>query len=295
MVGEKSGIDKYDLEKLYAQEPNKSLLGLVQFKRWAYQLPDRGKEKKIKNWMRTKFGEPPVYYDYNATNKSIEQMQLFLGNLGYFNASIDLETKQKKKKIHLNYIIHTGIPYRINDYNYKLNDPHLEHLVLGIKEKSIIKNGDIYNAYLMDDERERITNYLKNIGYYNFNKEYIYFEVDSALNNYQMDVSMVIKNPQYKVREYEDSLISEEHKQYKLQNIYLNPDYDLQNTLSSFPDTMEIALQSENEEDQLNRYFFVHDGKIRIKPNIVLQNVMMKNGFIKAITFNLGAQGAEHL
>ena len=37
-----------------------------------------------------------------------------------------------------------------------------------------------YNAYFFDDERDRITDNLRDLGYYYFNRNYIQFIVDSS-------------------------------------------------------------------------------------------------------------------
>ena len=182
------------------------------------------------------------------------------------------------QKYFLTYHIYSGKPYVINNYKYRIPDKALLEIANQIKDKSLIHSGDIYNAYSMDDERERITNYLKNFGFYSFSKEYIYYEVDSSLNNKQMNVSLVIKDPQYRLPGNQDSLYTSTHKQYKLGSIYINPDLDLQNPGKILSDTMPIKVEQGLDTIETNMYYFLKDGKMRIKPNTVTQSVLLKEG-----------------
>ena len=35
-----------------------------------------------------------------------------------------------------------------------------------------------------------------NFGYYFFNREYIHFDIDTALNSHQLDINVIIENPE---------------------------------------------------------------------------------------------------
>ena len=63
-------------------------------------------------------------------------------------------------------------------------------------------------------ERERLTSILNNNGFYGFTKDYIYYEVDSALNSKQADVSLIIKNMSIPSDDPTQSPIIRNHKIY---------------------------------------------------------------------------------
>ena len=54
---------------------------------------------------------------------------------------------------------------------------HFENSLLdSIKNNSILKSGAIFNTDNLSYERDRISNYLRNRGFYSFNKEFIYLK-----------------------------------------------------------------------------------------------------------------------
>ena len=116
--GSQEHFDVDEIENLVAQDPNKSILGIWKFKLWAYQLANRGKERRIKQWMHDKFGEPPVFYDAGLTTRSIRQMTGYMNKTGHFDANVWEEKIEKKRKIKLKYHVEPGIPYRINAYHF---------------------------------------------------------------------------------------------------------------------------------------------------------------------------------
>jgi len=64
---------KDDIWTLIQQKPNKKILGIIPFKLWVYNLGNKGKETKFKNWLKNKVGEEPVYLDYALTNNTVRQ------------------------------------------------------------------------------------------------------------------------------------------------------------------------------------------------------------------------------
>jgi len=199
-----------------------------------------------------------------------------LSNLGYFNAEINNESEVKNNKLHLTYNVYPGRPYIINSIKHRTKDSLIANTLEFIKTESLIKSGDIYNAYTLDDERERITAFLKDFGYFNFSKEYIYYEVDSSLSSHMMNVVMVVKNPQNRSSQSQDSLTEENHKQYSIGNVYINPDYDLQNTDKVQKDTTKIAHTNTYYSDTSHAYYFLHNNEMRIKTSPVIRSVLIR-------------------
>ena len=75
-----------------------------------------------------------------------------------------------------------------------MEDPEVAHWVDMTRKGCLIKPGKVYNVYTLDKERERITNFLNNNGYFGFVKDYIFFEVDSTQGVKQMDLFLKVKN-----------------------------------------------------------------------------------------------------
>ena len=67
----------------------------------------------------------------------------------------------------------------MNDIKYLCEDKAISKYLDSIKNNSILKSGAIFNTDNLSYERDRISNYLRNRGFYSFNKEFIYFDLDS--------------------------------------------------------------------------------------------------------------------
>jgi outer membrane protein assembly factor BamA len=274
--GEKFEFDKDELEKLITQKPNKSFLGLWRFKLYSYQLPDRGKPSKFRQKMREKLGEPPVYYDPRITNTTMNQMRNYLNKSGYFNSKVWESQKKSKQKVKLYYNFQLASPYKIRNINRKIKDTTLARQIETISSETLLKSGDIYNAFILDNERDRITKYLKNNGYFNFNQEYIYYTVDSTLNSKQLDITLIIKNIENVDLENPSYKIEENHKQFHINNVYVNPEYDLLNQKPDRFDTTLVKTHRDTARRKVQTYHFLLNGKPRIRPKAITNSILIR-------------------
>ncbi|MCP4550618.1 MAG: BamA/TamA family outer membrane protein [Bacteroidetes bacterium] len=272
---ENSEINKDEFYGLIGQTPNKRLLGVWRFKLWANQLSTKGKERKFKNWMSRSFGESPVFFDTQITQKSIRQMEIYLNKTGHFNSKVWYESIAKRKKLNLIYHIKPTKPYKIKSYNYQISDSQLYKSISRISTSSLIIEGDNYNAFIIDDERDRITDSLKNIGYYNFDKEYIYFEIDSAFNSNSLDITLTVKDLRIQDTLNPEQTITIPHKHYYINNIYINPDFALTNADQIDLDTLAISVQEDTNNPHLNTYHFLHKNELQIKPKVITQSILI--------------------
>lgn len=56
--------------------------------------------------------------------------------------------------------------------------------------RSYLKSGSRLDVNKLDEERDRITQYLQNRGYYRFNKDFITYQVDTMRNSRNVDLIM---------------------------------------------------------------------------------------------------------
>ncbi len=274
--GEKYELKKDELESLITQKPNKSFLGLWRFKLYSYQLPDRGEPTKFRYKMREKFGEAPVYYEPRTTATTIRQMQNYLHKTGYFNSKVWEEQKKKKYTTRLFYNIELSKPYRIRNIDFNILDTAIAKQVEGINEESLIHKNNIYNAFTLDDERDRITDHLKNNGYFNFNPEYIYYAVDSSLKSNQLDITMHIKNVESIDIENPNFRIKEDHKQYYINKVFVNPEFELLTDQKIKYDTVSVQTHRDTVRRKVQTYHFLLDGKPRIRPRAITNSILIR-------------------
>ena len=226
-----------DISDIIKQKPNNKLLGLFKFHLRVYSYGSK-KDNKFRNWLK-RIGEPPVILDTNLVGKSSNQMLLFLKKKGYFEAkgsdSIDYKIKTnwngkkiKKKKAFVYYSLTPKKPWEVKNVNFGMDDDNLKPIIAQYsKDKDdgiTIKRGSNYDEYKLASERERISRYMKNNGYFDFNREYIEFEVDTHLNKHRANYLIYYKNgyKKHQTAEGEDTLVSKKHKKYYIKQIIIS-------------------------------------------------------------------------
>lgn len=224
-------ISKEDLKNIVKQKPNRKILGVFRFHLGVYNLFSANSEAKIKN----NIGEPPVIYDDQLTKKSSDQLHKYFQNKGYFKSKVEHELVQKKNKVLSTYIINTGNPYLIKTVNYQFEDPKLRDYVLYEKNKSLIREGSAYDTDILDKERDRITTILKNRGYYNFNKNYVHYKVDTTIGNEQIHIELQVKNRLTKTK---DSTTYENHRAYLINDVNVHLRNKFNHAFSPNTDTL---------------------------------------------------------
>jgi outer membrane protein assembly factor BamA len=211
-------------------------------------------------------GEPPVIYDSLLAKKSARQINLFLYNKGFFKSVVKDSVSLKHKKAKVYYTVNAGKPYRFRKVNYQIKDNQLSYYVMRNESSTFIKQGKNYDVELLQKERDRITNNLRNDGYFMFSKEYIYFEVDSSLGSHEVDITLGIKNPVVKIEGAKDSTVETAHTRFYINNIYIHTDYDPK--LKNPPkDTLLV-----------NDYHLMSTGGLRYRPRLITDAVFFSKG-----------------
>lgn len=190
-------IEKNDLESFIRQQPNtKSLgIGFLKPKLFVYNSINHNKNTRINRWLRNKIAEAPVIYDSLISTFTAQQMELYLYNKGYFNASVKSSVVVKKKKAYITYTANKGPAYTIRNIQYNIKDTLLRSIYFLNLNNTKVKLGDVFDQDMFEIERNRVTKDIKNYGYFFFNREYIHFDFDSAINGNYIDMIVVIENP----------------------------------------------------------------------------------------------------
>ena len=264
-------IESDDISAFIKQKPNRKFLGFYRFHLGAYNLANRGKkETKIKKWLKNTVGEPPVILDTILTNNSVNQIGFHLNNKGFFNSEVTKSIKIKKKKAKVTYNIIAAQPYKIRNIEYSIADKKVLNFVHEKQDNSLLIKGNNYDVDILDDERERITKNLKDLGYFYFVKEYIRFKIDSSLNSHQLDILITISNFSYRTKENPDSIIRTNHKRYKINNIYIFSDYHPIKSDTIKYDTLQYG------KNEKNKYYFLNSGKPKYKPKTISRMIFIK-------------------
>ncbi len=182
--------------------------------------------KRVKRGMR-KIGEEPVLLDSVLTEKGRVQLEIYLQRKGYFDGYVTDSIFRKKKKATILYTLVPHVPYNVRNISYASSDGEIDERLKAEQKVSLIQSAIMYDADVLDKERDRVTSQLRDAGYYFFNRNYITYELDSSLGSHQVDVMMYINSPY----ENADPLIAaehprENHHRYRLNNIYVLTNYN---------------------------------------------------------------------
>jgi hypothetical protein len=85
-----------------------------------------------------------------------------------------------------------GMPYRLSEVTYRVDDERLGKVVKAARRKSVFKEGQPYSIYDFDQERTRLLALLRKHGVPNLPWRQIAFEVDTTLADLQFSVVTVI-------------------------------------------------------------------------------------------------------
>lgn len=175
----------FDNLKLYVRPlPNTKFMGIFNFKVSSYNAgqpkfdPKTAtyKDSKFKKMLRERFGEAPVLLDTTEILQSIDQLQLVMNQLGYFDATTRYEIVNKKsnpKKVKVNYYVTAHKPYVISKITYNIDIPEYKRVVVLHKNKTLLKPGMQYNESLITQEITRILDDIRNEGFYYVEKSII--------------------------------------------------------------------------------------------------------------------------
>ena len=221
----KERIDPEELRQYIRQMPNKRFLG-TDFYVWVYNLANPERDNWWNNFKR-KIGEEPVLLDMQLTQKSADNLKIYLNSRGYLSSSVDydIETSQRSKRAKVTYRTTQNKAYRIDRISYDFRDKFLEPIIAADTANTLLHTGDIFDITVLDKERERITEYLRERGYYNFSVGNIEYIADTLSGNGMVGLTMIVKRNVTSMNDRGEAVV-ENNVVYRIREINLMPDYD---------------------------------------------------------------------
>lgn len=185
---DKKDINTSLLMQYVHQKGNSRWFSLFKIPLGAYAMSGKDSTRWINRTLK-KMGEEPVVYDTLQAHLSCEDLRVALQNMGYMNASVDLDKKIRGKKLTAIYNIHPGEPYMIDKFSYDIEDSIVAK-VLAPHLLSDHNQPKQFTVSSLDEERKRLTHILNDSGYYRFNKDFIYYTADSTLGRQHVNVTL---------------------------------------------------------------------------------------------------------
>jgi len=251
-----------DLKAISKQKPNRKLLGMFKIYLGVYNLFYEKDSSKIKD----KLGEPPVVFDSALIEPSVMLMHQYLNNRGYYDNVVSAKIKEKRKRAEITYHVEKKKVYHIQNLEYLIDDDVIQSLVYQDTLKAHIKKQGKFDLSLIKKERIRLERMLRNKGYFNFNREFIKFEVDTFGITKSADLRLIINKIKNKLGDT-DSLIEEAHPIFSIKKIIVNIN-DLQNN----------ALNAEADSLIQDEILFVSNDQERIRKDVIARHIYFRPG-----------------
>ncbi|HZL10976.1 MAG TPA: BamA/TamA family outer membrane protein [Prolixibacteraceae bacterium] len=246
-------LKRDELKAHIRQKENLRILGLFKFHLGIYNLSSAKKEN---DWLK-RIGEAPVLYDEFQTQRSLDQLRIYLKNKGYYNAVVNdsLVITEDSEKLKLIFNIQAKEPYRIRNYMYSIKDMNLRDVILKDSINGLLKTNAIFDVDVLNAERQRITGYLKNKGYYKFSEEFVSFLADTNFYNNRVDLTVQIDDAL--LNNADEEVVA--HQKYKIRNYKINPTFRTADLTGNQP---EQKLDTLIRDD----YIFTYSGKLKYRP-----------------------------
>ncbi|MFN8890403.1 MAG: BamA/TamA family outer membrane protein [Cyclobacteriaceae bacterium] len=164
------------------------------------------------------WGEAIAVFDSTKMMLSVEKLTNALVIKGFFRASVSATYREVRRKMYVTYQVNPGPPYLLDTLLYEVPDAQVLETILKKPEASLIRIGDQFDQDKITKERERIDYLLKDNGYFDFSRQYIDFQVDTATRkNQKVILKIEIRNPAK----------HDHHRQFRIDSVIFTPDVNV--------------------------------------------------------------------
>lgn len=283
-----------EAEKQIRPKPNARFLGMPLKLNFYSFLGTPKKTKGLRYNLRRKFGEAPVLF--STVNPSYTQKALAaaLYNRGFFDAEVSYTVKknEKRKRVSIVYLVESGAGYRVDTLMNKVTDTAIAKVIDSNQYKSLIKPGRRYNLDRLKEDRERINDLLKDDGYYKFNPDYLFYQVDTSGTKSSVTMQLKLKNqtPPAAIRRYTmsevwvilDSTYTARHYYHKSDTVRI--------------DHVTLALNEDFKAKAIAQYVYLKDSSRYSRENqrLTVSRLMGMNLF-KYVDVQITEEDSSHL
>lgn len=251
---------KSDLKKaVILPRPNQKILW-VRPKLVLYHIFKNSREKSFGTFIAYKLGEKPVLYAPNIAKRHQELLEERAGNDGYFSVVVESKAEIKKHKARMVYHVTVqAARKKIDQINYPQDSSLLSATIAGLQSNSLIRPGAYYQLENLLAERQRISDHLRNHGWYYFIPDNLLFEADTLHPPGALNLRLRVK-PETSARE---------RQRYEVNSITVFPDYDLTREQPAFEkatDTLDLKCPA---------YVYQH---LHTRPEVLNQQIKLRCG-----------------
>ena len=241
-----------EAEDMLRPQPNSSFLG-IRFGLWWY-YKTANKKSKINQWLFKKLAEEPVYLSKvkpELVNRALEALAY---NHGFFDSHSRYEVIEKARTAAVVYTFSLSPPYKVRSIVFPKGNTELDQALAVAEKDTRLKTGRRYDLARLVEERTRIINQMKDLGFYYLGENDLLFSIDTAKGNRTLSLALKV-NPE---------AASQSLRRYAIDKVNVHADYQL-----GVEETAEKKLV-----DSVNFYSSTN----YVRPEPVVRSVFFKNG-----------------
>lgn len=248
-----------DMSDYLNLKANNKMFGIIPVKLYVYNWSN----SKSNSWWNSvckKLGEMPSILNKALIKEDAERLTEVMYSEGYLQAhtTYKIDTISSKKAC-LIYTIYPGKRYKINTYNKIIDDPHIaaiieEDSIKTNRKNDLIRQGRYLIPNHLEEERKRIVDLLGENGYFAYDPNNVFFEIDTTKLASAADVRLRILDNNAPI--------------YRIGNI----------TFTCFNDDYQGQSVSADSIEYDGNKFVFFDKKLPLRTSVFEQNTFLKSG-----------------
>ncbi|PRY43102.1 surface antigen-like protein [Spirosoma oryzae] len=252
---------KTKLQELARPRPNSQLFGFPYKVALYYLFGEPKKEHGFRAWFRRKFGAEPVLASARAIGANAAVFTGTLKNEGYFEATTSGELKEDGYKARGVYQVNVPQRFLVDSVAITIRQEKdtVRRVMQATAGRTVIKKGDPWRLDAIKIERERISQAVKQRGFYYFQPDYIKVLSLNDTARHRANLYFAL----------DPAMPEAAGVPYSIRNVYIYPNYDLS---SARADT-NLRKSYQTDED-----FVVVDSSRQFNPKLFRDIVAVRPG-----------------
>jgi hypothetical protein len=211
------------------------------------------KEKGFGNWVAKSFGKEPVLYEAGIITQHQARMKNTAAAHGFFSVRVDTKVKGFWKKRKLRHKVYLLQPAKIiQQLQYPADSTDIGRRLSQLQASSLLKLGKPYSFEKLGLERQRLTDSLRNEGWFSLAPESLIFKADTLDSDSLVNIRL----------DFKDDVTDREKRRYRISEIIIYPDHD--------PQTAGELGQRRVEVDSCTAFVF---SEMPLKKRVILDNL----------------------
>ena len=210
-------------------------------------------------------GEAPVIVNESRAERTTNTLRRYYFSKGWFNAKASYDmVKNDNKTAEITYNVERGKPWLLDSIRLNIGTPAIDSLYQANIGNALIQKGQQYEENNFTAERKRISDMVRNDGFYNFGQEYVSFEIDTLEQKQQVITELQIQN-----RSVETTQGTERRpfKRYTIKEVNIFTDFGFETKDSQITDSVTY-----------NNYNLYSVNKLAYRPKAITDAIIIAKG-----------------